>query len=118
MLLQAEVEEQNRLLCKAACDILCQATAGCDKLKFVHIGEKSVCLEHSQFHSMLKYVYFEFVYAVGCVLIIMSVTFFRVEQVNKDSIETFFNNHISFMRDTFGVLLFLYTVMHSKVKKN
>jgi len=41
--------------------------------------------------------------------------FSRVEQVNKDSVETFFNNHISFLRDTFGVLLFLYTVMCSKV---
>lgn len=117
MLQQVEVEEQNRLLCKAACDILCQATAGCDKLKFVHIDEKSVCLEHSQFHSKLKYVpvlqlfLCQWTYTenyVDC--------FFRVEQVNKDSIETFFNNHISFMRDTFGVLLFLYTVMHSKVK--
>jgi len=88
---KAEVEEQNHLLCKAACDILCQATAGCDILKFVHIDDKVGCLEHSQFHSMLK-----------------------VEQVNKDSIETFLNNHISFMRDTFGVLLFLYTVMCSK----
>jgi len=29
--------------------------------------------------------------------------------------ETFINNHISFMRDTFGILLFLYTVMRSKV---
>jgi len=88
---KVEIDEQNRLLSKAACDILCQATAGCDILKFVHIDDKSVCLEHSQFHSMLK-----------------------VEQVNKNSIETFFNNRISFMRDTFGVLLFLYTVMHSK----
>ncbi|XP_025411285.1 ubiquitin carboxyl-terminal hydrolase MINDY-3 isoform X2 [Sipha flava] len=87
---KVEADEQNRLLCKAACDILCQATDGCDILKFVQIDDKGV-LEHSQFHSMLK-----------------------VEQVNKDSIETFFNNHISFMRDTFGVLLFLYTVMHSK----
>lgn len=35
--------------------------------------------------------------------------------MNKDGIETFFNDHISFLRDTFGVLLFLYTVMLSKV---
>ncbi|XP_008185837.1 ubiquitin carboxyl-terminal hydrolase MINDY-3 [Acyrthosiphon pisum] len=88
---KAEVEEQNHLLCKAACDILCQATEGCDILKFVHIDDTAVCLEHSRFHSMLK-----------------------VEQVNKDSIETFFNDHISFLRNTFGVLLFLYTVMRSK----
>lgn len=54
---------------------------------------------------------------LGHVLNIISITFslFRVEQVNKDSIETFFNSHVNFMRDTFGVLLFLYTVMHSKV---
>lgn len=42
---------------------------------------------------------------------------FRVEQVNKDCVESFFSNHISFMRGTFGILLFLYTVMHSKVNK-
>lgn len=52
---KVEADEQNRLLCKAACDILCQATDGCDILKFVQIDDKSI-LEHSQFHSMLKYV--------------------------------------------------------------
>ncbi|XP_050436276.1 ubiquitin carboxyl-terminal hydrolase MINDY-3 homolog [Adelges cooleyi] len=86
-----ENDEQNLLLTKAACDILCQATAGRDQLKFVHIDTKEACLEHSRFHSMLK-----------------------VERVNKDCIEAFFNERISFMRDTFGILLFLYTVMHSK----
>ncbi|VVC31678.1 Hypothetical protein CINCED_3A020920 [Cinara cedri] len=88
---KVEYDDQNRLLCKAACDILCQATAGCDILKFVHIDDKEACPEYYQFHSVLK-----------------------VEQVNKDNLETFFSNNISFMRDTFGVLLFLYTVMHSK----
>ncbi|XP_046672888.1 ubiquitin carboxyl-terminal hydrolase MINDY-3 homolog isoform X3 [Homalodisca vitripennis] len=109
---EMEVEGVNRLLIRAACEILCQAYGG-QKYHLVHMNDQDQLsnsevtdqtpensqnttqepkLNHSYFHSQL-----------------------RVHSVDSsDEVEAFYLERIQMLRETFGVLLFLYSVMYTK----
>ncbi|XP_075222569.1 ubiquitin carboxyl-terminal hydrolase MINDY-3 homolog [Lycorma delicatula] len=121
---EMEAEKVNRLLIRAACEILCQAYGG-RKYMLVHLNDqetvtRSSCdkkltdidrscilmerenlisspkldhrLDHRDFHSQLR---------------VLSVD-------SSDEVEAFYLERIEMLRETFGVLLFLYSVMYTK----
>lgn len=120
---ELDPETVNRLLIRAACEILCQAYGG-RKYRLVHMSEpegtpatfstenktsdtdtSSACiisdnvpghaeqrLDHAFFHSQLR---------------VISVD-------SSDEVEAFYLERIETLRETFGVLLFLYSVMYTK----
>ncbi|XP_054268276.1 ubiquitin carboxyl-terminal hydrolase MINDY-3 homolog [Macrosteles quadrilineatus] len=105
---EVETERVNRLLIRAACEILCQAYGG-QKYRLVHMNDQEQTpntetkqntessstepkLDHTYFHSQL-----------------------RVHSVDSsDEVEAFYLERIQMLRETFGVLLFLYSVMYTK----
>uniref|UniRef100_A0A1B6M376 Ubiquitin carboxyl-terminal hydrolase MINDY n=2 Tax=Graphocephala atropunctata TaxID=36148 RepID=A0A1B6M376_9HEMI len=109
---EMEVEAVNRLLIRATCEILGQAYGG-QKYHLVHMNDQDQLsnsegndqtqensqnttqeskLNHSYFHSQL-----------------------RVHSVDSsDEVEAFYLERIQMLRETFGVLLFLYSVMYTK----
>ncbi|XP_022185626.1 ubiquitin carboxyl-terminal hydrolase MINDY-3 homolog [Nilaparvata lugens] len=114
-----ETEKVNRLLIRAACEILNQAHSG-RKYMLVHLNENesaaagqakvndldpaascllvdrsdilSPPLNHRLFHSQLRVVSLD----------------------SSDEVEAFYLERIETLRETFGVLLFLYSVMYTK----
>lgn len=76
----------------------------------------SIYLFWSCVYNITEYFLYQKFNAIQKHTYLMSLSLFRVLSVDSsDEVEAFYLERIQMLRETFGVLLFLYSVMYTKV---